>query len=118
MAIPDLQINAVLLTNQPTTVELRPAEAVYVQTAAGNWLANVRDLGALIIVTWGVDAAVQAIVAELETKRGSTYNHTVEWNDAAGAARGPFNVLIPPIPVRMRIEAEYDVLTLTMRQRS
>ncbi len=117
MAFPDFEIDAVILTNQPSSIEFRPAEGQYVATAGGGFLVNKRAKGGMWIVTWGVGAAVQAIISELETRRSTTYAHTIEYEDLDAAARGPFNVLIPPIPHRMRVDGMFDVFAIQFRER-
>lgn len=116
MPAPAFEIDTVVMTAQPSNIKVEEAEGKYTETIDGGYLVSPRSKGALITVTWGVQAAKDAVVSELRTKRGSTYAHVIEFIDVNSVVQ-TFNVLIPPISYEILLSEHYNRLTLRMRER-
>ncbi len=112
----NFDIDSNVMTIQPSSIEVEEAEGVYKQTVDGGYLVSVRDKGAIIVVTWGVDVAKTAVIAELRTARGASYAHTIGFTDPSSVAQS-FTVLMPPIGYNILTSELYGRFTLRMRER-
>lgn len=83
MAI-DFKIDTVMMTTQPSRVEYDPPKAVLEEMADGSVTASKRTYGKRALVTWGVDAAPTAVMAELRTKLNGLLEHAISFNDKTG----------------------------------
>jgi len=115
MVAPAFEINTVVMTNQPSNIEVEEAEGEYHETIDGGYVVSPKAKGAIITVTWGVQAMKLAAIAELRTKRGSTYSHVIEFIDPSGVTQ-TFSVLIPPIKYSILNSENYGKLTLVMKE--
>lgn len=80
-------IDAVVMTTQPSSLRDEPVEASVHRGLDGSYTAYTPQKGRILRVTWGVDVATLAVLAELRSKRGSTPLHTLTWNNEAGSGQ-------------------------------
>lgn len=80
-------IDATTMTNQPSSIEDTPVQANTFRGLDGSYTAFTPSKGRMLRVTWGVDVAVTAVLAELRTARGGTVEHTLTWNNEAGSGQ-------------------------------
>lgn len=93
----NLEIDNVILTNQPTQIEVQEAEARTTKMANGGYSAALLAKGARVRITWGVDVSPTVVMAELRTARNSLIAHQLEWDDVTGTHH-TFQVLWPADP--------------------
>jgi len=112
----DLEIDTVILTNQPTTIDIEEPSARLTKMANGGWSASSRAKGTRVKVTWGVDVSPTAVMAELRTARNSLVAHQLEWNDVTGTAH-LIQVLWPKDPdYDINAAFLYDRITVEFRE--
>lgn len=116
MAI-DFKIDTVTVTNQPSFVDYKPITAVTSQMIDGSYTASKRTYGQVIKVIWGVDLAVNAVVAELRTKRNSLIEHTIAFTDVSGVTH-TIDVLWDSDPAfKITTSYDYEPIEITFLQR-
>ncbi len=115
MPSPAFEIDTAVMTNQPSHIDVDPPEGEYHPTVDGGWVVSPKAKGNVITVTWGVQAMKLAAIAELRSKRGTTYSHVIEFIDPSGSTQ-TFSVLIPPIKYSILTNENYGKLTLIMKE--
>lgn len=113
----DFTIDAGLLTNQPSEIEVTFPTASEAQASSGTWQATARNFGAEVKVTWGVDVAVTAVYAELRSARNSLVAHTITFNDPTGTSHTfSVNWLAEP-PFVISVEQLYKRFSIVFHER-
>ena len=109
----NVEIDDVILTNQPSRIELIPAAALRTQATGGGFIGATRNEGDRIRITWGVDVAITAVMAELRTARGGTVAHKLEFDDPSSVhytieilwlADPSFTIMLPELYRNFTIE--------------
>jgi len=80
----NLEIDTVILTEQPTSVSIVEPAAVVRPMANGGVAIAARAKGTKVRVDWGVDVSPTAVMAELRAARNSLVSHRLEWDDVTG----------------------------------
>lgn len=94
-----------------------PIVAPVEQMADGSYTASKRSYGDVIKVTWGLQAAKTAVMAELRSKRNSLVEHTLAFTDPTGTTHTK-SVLWPGEPEFQLIPGYlYGAITVTFYQR-
>jgi hypothetical protein len=109
------EIDDVVMTYQPSRIVVREAEGIYQQYPGGGYTVTDRPEGRIVEVEWGTEAAREAVLTELRTKRGATYLHEIAFVDPVGTTIR-LDVLIPPISFDVIQTEALGAVRLMMRE--
>ncbi len=113
----DFKIDGVIMTIQPSFLQVTPPRSAYTQMAGGGSVATRRPRGNRIRATWGVDVSPIGALGELQTKHGGVLSHTIAWLDE-DATETTVSVLFDVPAYNIRTSELTGTITIDFRERS
>lgn len=100
------------MANQPSSVRYIPASPTMVRLAGGGYTAAVRQLGARVVIRWGVTRAADGAYDELIADLAGAFAARLRWEDPAGNTFD-LNVISEAIPALYGPGPWFDPFTVT-----
>ncbi len=118
VAVSAVKIDDVLVSPQPSEIDVSPPQGSYSETRGGGFVRTERLRGTIATMRWGRDASPDAILSDLRTKRGSTAIHTLKYTPAEGSGEETVDIFMDPPRWSTQLPEILGTVEMTFRERS